>query len=301
MARGRGLTLPQGIKVPVSRQLRNILVCILFFLVALSLISAKLHAQQGLSFVDAMMVELTAPVGKGVRLVVNTVGDVWRGYFRLVGVQRENQQLKEEIQELRRELNLYREAAHANQRLRDLLNFRESEASVPLLPAEVVAFDPSGWFKTVLIDKGKRDGLARDMAVVSAAGVVGRLIGVTSHYAKVLLILDRNSSVDALVQRSRSRGILVGLGDGRCSLRYVQRNDDIQVGDQVITSGMGGVFPKGILLGQVEKVQRGDASLFQTVDVTPVVDFSRMEEVLVVVRPAPEYPEEQTGRRAGRS
>jgi rod shape-determining protein MreC len=81
----------------------------------------------------------------------------------------------------------------------------------------------------------------------------------------------------------------------------VQRNDDVQVGDQVITSGMGGVFPKGILLGQVEKVQRADAGLFQTVDVTPVVDFSRMEEVLVVVKPAPEYPEEQTGRRAGRS
>jgi rod shape-determining protein MreC len=140
------------------------------------------------------------------------------------------------------------------------------------------------------------------MAVVSAAGVVGRLIGVTSHYAKVLLILDRNSSVDALVQRSRSRGILVGLGDGRCSLRYVQRNDDVQVGDQVITSGMGGVFPKGILLGQVEKVQRGDAGLFQTVDVTPVVDFSRLEEVLVVLRSAPEYPEEQGGgRAAGRS
>jgi rod shape-determining protein MreC len=301
VARGRGFTLPQGIKVPVSRQLRNILVCILFFLVALSLISAKLHAQQGLSFVEAMMVELTAPVEKGVRLVVNTVGDVWRGYFRLVRVQRENQQLKEEIQELRRELNLYREAARANQRLRDLLNFRESAASMPLLPAEVVAFDPSGWFKTVLIDKGQRDGLGRDMAVVSAAGVVGRLIGVTSHYAKVLLILDRNSSVDALIQRSRSRGILVGLGDGRCSLRYVQRNDDVKVGDQVITSGMGGVFPKGILLGQVERVQRGDAGLFQTVDVTPVVDFSRLEEVLVVLTSVPDYPEEQKIGRAGRS
>lgn len=251
--------------------------------------------------VEAMMVEVTAPVEKSVRLVVNTVGDVWRGYFRLVGVQRENQHLKEEIQELRRELNLYRETARANQRLRDLLKFRESAASMPLLPAEVVAFDPSGWFKTVLIDKGQRDGLARDMAVVSSAGVVGRLIGVTNHYAKVLLILDRNSSVDALVQRSRSRGILVGLGDGRCSLRYVQRNDDVQVGDQVITSGMGGVFPKGLLVGQVEKVERGDAGLFQTVDVTPMVDFSRLEEVLVVLKAAPEYPEERAGRGAGRN
>jgi len=287
--------------MPVSRQLRSILLGILFFLLALSLTSAKLHAPQGLSFMEAMMVELTAPVQKVVRLVVNTVGDVWRGYFGLVGVQRENQQLREEVQELRRQLNLYREAGLANQRLRDLLNFKESRVRMPLLPAEVVGFDPSGWFKTLLIDKGTRDGLGRDMAVVSAAGVVGRLIGVSSQYAKVLLILDRNSAVDALVQRSRSRGILVGLGEGRCSLKYVQRNDDVQVGDQVITSGMGGVFPKGILLGQVEKVERGDGVLFQTVEVTPAVDFSRLEEVLIVLRPPPEYPpEEQTERRAGR-
>jgi rod shape-determining protein MreC len=287
--------------MPVSRQLRSILLGILFFLLALSLTSAKLHAPQGLSFMEAMMVELTAPVQKVVRLVVSTVGDVWRGYFGLVGVQRENQQLREDVQELRRQLNLYREAGLANQRLRDLLNFKESKVRMPLLPAEVVAFDPSGWFKTLLIDKGTKDGLGRDMAVVSAAGVVGRLIGVSSQYAKVLLVLDRNSAVDALVQRSRSRGILVGLGEGRCSLKYVQRNDDVQVGDQVITSGMGGVFPKGILLGQVEKVERGDGVLFQTVEVTPAVDFSRLEEVLIVLRPAPEYPpEEQTERRAGK-
>ena len=285
--------------MPVSRQLRSILIGILFFLFALSLTSAKLHAPQGLSFVETMMVELTAPVQKVVRLVVSTVGDVWRGYFGLVGVQRENQQLKEEVQELRRQLNLYRESGLANQRLRDLLDFKEARVRMPLLPAEVVAFDPSGWFKTVLIDKGTRDGLGRDMAVVSAAGVVGRLIGVSNHYAKVLLVLDRNSAVDALVQRSRSRGIVAGLGEGRCSLKYVQRNDDVQVGDQVITSGMGGVFPKGILLGQVEKVERGDGVLFQTVEVTPAVDFSRLEEVLIVLRPAPEYPpEEQTERRA---
>jgi rod shape-determining protein MreC len=287
--------------MPVSRQLRNILIGILFFLLALSLISAKLHAPQGFSFVEAMMVELTAPVQKVVHLVVTAVGDVWRGYFGLVGVQRENQQLQEEVRELRRQLNLYREAALANQRLRDLLNFKEAKGRMPLLPAEVVAFDPSRWFKTLLIDKGAQDGLGRDMAVVSASGVVGRLIGVSSHYAKVLLVLDRNSAVDALVQRSRSRGILVGLGEGRCRLKYVERNDDVQVGDQVITSGLGGVFPKGILLGQVEKVQHSDAGLFQMVDVTPAVDFSRLEEVLIVLRSAPEYaPGEQTERRPGK-
>jgi rod shape-determining protein MreC len=281
--------LPQGSDVPVSRQLRKILIPILIFLLAFSLISVKLHAREGLSFIETLVVQTTAPVQKLVYVVVKTIGDVWRGYFWLVGLKKENEHLRGEIQELKREINAYGEARLANQRLRALLNFKRSIAT-PLQPAEVVAFDPSGWFQTVLIDKGTQDGVMRDMAVVSAAGAVGRVIGVSGHHAKVLLVLDRNSAVDALVQRSRSRGILVGQGDGSCRLKYVQRNDDVQIGDEVISSGMGGVFPKGILLGHVQDVVRGSFGLFQTVEVEPAVDFGKLEEVLVVMQPLPEDP-----------
>jgi rod shape-determining protein MreC len=242
-----------------------------------------------MSFFESLVVTIVSPVQKVVRGVIGGVGGVWRGYFHLVGLERENEALKRELQELKLQMNKYREADLANKRLRALLNFKTS-IPTPLLPAEVVAFDPSGWFQTILIDKGENDGVIRDMAVVSADGLVGRVIGVSGRHAKVLLILDGNSAVDALIQRSRARGILVGLGRNRCLLNYVQRNEDVQVGDPVISSGMGGVFPKGILLGKVQEVVRGNSGLFQTVEVEPAVDFSGLEEVMVVVQPPPEDP-----------
>ena len=273
----------------LTSRLRKIVIPILIFLLALGLISASLHTSEKMSFFEALIVEVTAPVQKVVSTALNGIGSVWKGYFHLVGLQRENVALKRELKELKVKLNMYREADLANQRLRALLNFKTSIAT-PLLPAEVVAFDPSGWFQTILIDKGSNDGLVRDMAVVSADGLAGRVIGVSQHHAKVLLILDVNSAVDGLIQRSRARGVLVGLDHDRCLLKYVQRNEDVQVGDQVITSGMGGVFPKGLLLGKVREVVRGNSGLFQSVEVEPAVNFSRLEEVMVVVQTPPKTP-----------
>jgi len=276
-------------KVPVISQTRKLIIPILIFLLALSLISANLHSRENMSFFESLVVGITSPVQKVVRGIIGGMGNVWRGYFYLVGTQKENEVLKRELQELKLQVNRYREADLANQRLRALLNFKKSIAT-PLLPAELVAFDPSGWFQTILIDKGSSDGVAQDMAVVSAEGLMGRVIGVSSHHAKVLLILDANSAVDALIQRSRVRGVLVGLGRDLCLLKYVQRNEDVQVGDQVISSGMGGVFPKGLLVGTVQEVVRGSSGLFQRVEVEPAANFSRLEEVMVVIQPPPEEP-----------
>jgi rod shape-determining protein MreC len=283
--------------VQVTSQLRKILIPVVIFVLALSLISANFHTREKMSFFESLAVEITAPVQKLVRAVLQGVGNVWKGYFHLVGLEKENQRLKREVEELRHQVNEYREAYLTNQRLRGLLNFKKSIAT-PLLPAEVVAFDPSGWFQTILIDKGSNDGVAQDMAVVNASGLVGRVIGVSSHHAKVLLILDPNSAVDGLVQRSRARGILVGRGRGNCLLNYVQRNEDVQVGDQVISSGMGGVFPKGLLLGTVQEVVRGTSGLFQAVEVQPAVDFGRLEELMVVVQLPAEDPT-QSGKLTG--
>jgi rod shape-determining protein MreC len=275
--------------VQVTSHLRKALIPILIILLALSLISSSFRNRDTMGFFESVLVEITAPVQKVVGATVNTVGSVWRGYFHLVDLQRENRELRQELQELQSQINQYREANIANQRLRALLNFKKS-IPTPLLPAEVVAFDPSGWFQTILIDKGRDDEVERDMAVVNADGLVGRVIAVSSHHSKALLILDVNSAVDVLIQRSRVRGIAVGLGGERCIIKYVRRNEDVQVGDQVISSGMGGVFPKGLLLGRVEEVVRGSSGLFQSVRVAPAVDFGRLEEVMVVVEPPPEDP-----------
>jgi rod shape-determining protein MreC len=273
----------------VTSQARKFIIPILIFLLALSLISANLHSRDNMSFVESLVVGITAPVQKVVWGVIDGIGSIWRGYFYLVGLEKENRALKKELHELRLQMNRYREADLANQRLRALLNFKKSIAT-PLLPAQLVAFDPSGWFQTILIDKGRSDGVVQDMAVVSAEGLVGRVIGVSNHHAKVLLILDGNSAVDAYIQRSRARGVLVGLGRELCLLKYVQRNEDVQVGDKVISSGMGGVFPKGLLVGTVQEVVRGSSGLFQRVEVEPAVNFSRLEEVMVVIQPPAEKP-----------
>jgi rod shape-determining protein MreC len=275
--------------VPVTSQARKFIIPILIFLLALSLISANIHSRDNMSFFESLVVGITAPVQKVVWGVIDGVGGIWRGYFYLVGLEKENQALKKELQELKLQMNRYREADLANQRLRALLNFKKSIAT-PLLPAQLVAFDPSGWFQTILIDKGRNDGVVRDMAVVSAEGLVGRVIGVSNHHAKVLLIIDGNSAVDAYIQRSRARGVLVGLGRELCLLKYVQRNEDVQVGDKVISSGMGGVFPKGLLVGTVQEVVRGSSGLFQRVEVEPAVNFSRLEEVMVVIQPPAQEP-----------
>jgi rod shape-determining protein MreC len=275
--------------VPVTSQARKFIIPILIFLLALSLISANLHSRDNMSFVESLVVGITAPVQKVVWGVIDGIGSIWRGYFYLVGLEKENRALKKELHELRLQMNRYREADLANQRLRALLNFKKSIAT-PLLPAQLVAFDPSGWFQTILIDKGRSDGVVQDMAVVSAEGLVGRVIGVSNHHAKVLLILDGNSAVDAYIQRSRARGVLVGLGRELCLLKYVQRNEDVQVGDKVISSGMGGVFPRGLLVGTVQEVVRGSSGLFQRVEVEPAVNFSRLEEVMVVIQPPAEKP-----------
>ncbi|MGW8208889.1 MAG: rod shape-determining protein MreC [Syntrophobacteria bacterium] len=275
--------------MPVTSQARKFIIPILIFLLALSLISANLHSRENMSFFESLVVGITSPVQKAVWGIIGGVGSLWRGYFYLVGLEQENQALKRELQELKLQMNRYREADLANERLRALLNFKKSIAT-PLLPAQLVAFDPSGWFQTILIDKGRNDGVVQDMAVVSSEGLVGRIIGVGNHHAKVLLILDGNSAVDAYIQRSRARGVLVGLGLELCLLKYVQRNEDVQVGDQVISSGMGGVFPKGLLVGTVQEVVRGSSGLFQRVEVEPAVNFSRLEEVLVVIQTPPEKP-----------
>jgi rod shape-determining protein MreC len=275
--------------VQVTSQARKFIIPIFVFLLALSLISANLHSRENMSFFESLVVGITAPVQKVVWGAIDGIGNVWRGYFYLVGLEKENQALKRELQGLKLQMNRYREAELANERLRALLNFKKSIAT-PLLPAQMVAFDPSGWFQTILIDKGRDDGVVLDMAVVSAEGLVGRVIGVGKHHAKVLLILDGNSAVDAYIQSSRARGVLVGLGRELCLLKYVQRNEEVKVGDKVVSSGMGGVFPKGLLVGTVQEVVRGSSGLFQRVEVEPAVNFSRLEEVMIVTQPPAEKP-----------
>jgi len=198
-----------------------------------------------------------------------------------VGTRVENERLTAENRQLQAELDQVREIRLANERLRRLLDFEENIA-LPALPAQVISEDASSWFRTVAIDKGSRDGLREGLPVVVADGVVGRIIRVASAQSRVLLITDASSAAAALVQKSRTRGVCRGQGE-YLTLDFALRRENVEVGDRIVTSGTGGVFPKGLVLGSVAAVDREDYGLFQGVRVTPAVDFSRLEEVLVLL------------------
>jgi len=209
---------------------------------------------------------------------------VWNHYFYLVAVAQENDDLKIKLSQAVAKKSQYNEVELSNQRLRNLLNFKETTTS-KILAAEVISVDPSSWFKAVIIDKGSLDGVERGLPVVIRQGIAGQVVDVSSRYSKVMLIIDRNSSVDALVQRTRARGIIKGEATGECLFKYVLRKDDVRVGDKIVASGLDGVFPKGLPVGDVKEVVRRNSGVFQEVRVVPYIDFEKLEEVLVILNP----------------
>ena len=209
---------------------------------------------------------------------------VWRSYMALHDVTVENAALKKEIARLQQEIVHYNEAVIANTRYKKLLDIKET-SKIPVVAAEVIGSDLAPWVWSLTIDKGRRDGVGAEMVVLSGAGVIGQIMESSEHTSKVLLLADHNSAVAALVQRSRVPGILKGAGDGLCRLAYVGKEEDVEVGDTIITSGTDQIFPKGLLLGTVTAVDKGSGSdLFQIITVKPSVDLKRVEEVLVQIK-----------------
>jgi len=204
----------------------------------------------------------------------------------LVNLKRENVALRRTVTELREENNLLREKAIANERLRNLLRFSKK---IPrsMLPAQIIGIDPSSWFRTILIDKGTKHGVKRGVAVVSPEGIVGHVLQTSHHYGKVLLITDFNSSVDAVIQRSRAKGVVEGNGENLCRLKYASRTQDIQLGDKVVTSGLGGRYPKGLMIGKISKIEKKSYGLFQHAEIMLSADFTKLEEVFVIAETQP--------------
>jgi len=228
-------------------------------------------------------VELTAPFQKLVQSTISTTQRIWSGYFYLVNLREENLELRRENDSLMMENARYREMLATHERLKKLLQFKQT-INRPVVAAQVIGRDPSGWFKSVIIDKGIQAGIKLNMPVVNAFGVVGRVVSVSPHYAKVLLIIDQNSAVDCLIQRSRDRGMVKGLSNEICKLDYVVETSDVRASDVVVTSGLGGVFPKGLPVGKVLRVKKISGELFKDIEVVPTVDLSKLEEVLVILK-----------------
>jgi rod shape-determining protein MreC len=236
--------------------------------------------------IGPLLMAVMRPFQSGIQMTLSSIGYVYFNYTALRGLTAENTKLKTRIQQLEAERNLFLEQEATNRRLRELMEFR-LELPAGAVTASVISNSASTWFQSLILDKGKKDGVERGMAAVSTLGVVGQVVSVTSRNAKVLLITDPHSGVDAVVQRSRARGVVAGSPEIGPIMKYVKRSDDLKEGDRLVTSGLDGVFPKGLLVGAVSKVNKKSVGLFQYVEVTLAVDPARVEEVLLVKASAP--------------
>jgi rod shape-determining protein MreC len=234
------------------------------------------------SFFRKIVLEAVAPVQKVLSASVKSVSDAWLRYVLLVGIEKENKNLKNKINEFKAALISYQEGYLEAQRLRKLLDLRD-DYNYHFISARVIGREQAALSKTILISKGAAHGLKTGMPVIAPPGLIGRLVDVSWHFSKVLLFIDENSNVGAIVQRTRTQGIISGAGPRGLILKYISKTQDVKEGDVIVSSGMGGVFPKSLLIGQVSHVDRQDASLFLKINVAPFVDFSKLEEILILV------------------
>lgn len=274
-----------------SRKTAILIGVFLIFAVNLVLLSASSRRGYPPSAIGHVALPLIAPFQAGFSRVIRFARGLWADYFFLINVAGENDELRKALAQATEKNNQYFETDLSNQRLRKLLAFQKSSTG-KVIAAEVIGRDPSPWFKTAIIDKGQSDGVTKGQPVVIAEGIAGQVVEVSPGFSKVLLLIDPNSAVDAVVQRTRARGIVKGVSEDRVVFHYVLRKHDVVVGDQVVSSGLDGVFPKGLSIGQVAEVIKRNAGIFQEVFVTPSVDFEKLEEVLVVLTlPRPELAE----------
>ncbi|MEW6057732.1 MAG: rod shape-determining protein MreC [Bdellovibrionota bacterium] len=239
---------------------------------------------------DRMVVFITAPVQSAITFSIDHVARFFQNYVFLVNTRRDFTSVVEENRRLLNTIHNFREMEAENKRLRALLQLQD-KLEDKKLTAQVIAKDVSSEFRSIRINKGANAGIQRGMAVVTHEGVVGRVLRTTADYSDVITMLDNLSSIDAIVQRTRARGIIEGATDFLCILRYALRTDDIEVGDVVVSSGLDGVYPKGLMLGTVGKVTKKSYGVTQDVEVRPNVDFSKLEEVMVILRPDPHAPQ----------
>jgi rod shape-determining protein MreC len=248
------------------------------------LISAQVNARSGVPILEAIVFSAFSELQRGASAAARGLRAGWDGYVALRQVHSENEELKRQLADAQVRLQGQQALAGRSESLERLLGLRD-HVDVQTTAAEVIAASATPGFRAITIDKGSSAGLAADMAVIAPEGVVGRLVMPTPRASKVQLLIDRNAAAGAIIERSRAQGVVVGSGDAQLRMDYVSEVSDVVVGDVVLTSGIDGIFPKGFVIGRVAAVAKGRA--FREIVVQPAVDFSNLEDVLVVLTPPP--------------
>ncbi len=267
-------------------------------LISLGVLLLILHRAGLLTPVQDAILSATSPLQDKIFLAASSLRRAAAFFEESRRLREENEKLRKEVERLTIENIQLRELEAENRALRELLRFTQEnplfDYTTARVTARVIGYDPSGFTRYIVINAGQRRGVMPGMAVVTERGLVGRVVSVYRDASKVLLLTDPSSSVSAYLQGSQVTGMVEGTPEGALIMRYIPMDAEVSVGEVVLTSGLGGTLPKGLVIGQVIEVEKKDYMLFQEARIKPSVDFDRLEFVLVLKSSNPTIPEEES-------
>lgn len=246
--------------------------------------SRKPSSYRESSAFEIFMVDSITPLQQSVNSLHSEISSFFEHYVKNVSASKENVDLKRKISDLENQLFVTEEIRKENKRLKNYLEFGV-EQNVRKILAQIVARDASSDYRVLRINKGQKHGVKLQSTVVTSSGLVGYVFRLTDHYSDVLTILDSNNKIDGVVERIRAHGLLEGDSNSSMEMKYVTRTEPIILNDLVITAGLGNIYPKGIKVGRVIKIERQSYGITQYVEVKPEVNFGILEEVIVLAEP----------------
>jgi rod shape-determining protein MreC len=264
--------------VPSRHKSLALLACVVFAQILLLAYQIKRDTQGRL--IRVWSVGAISPFERAGTYGIGSVRGTWGHYFALQNTSRDNEDLKRENDRLKLEVTQLQSRVAEAARLETLLNFRESHQQVPMLGARVIGASADSASRTIYIDRGERDGVQKNMGVITPDGIVGKVIEAFAGTSQVLLLTDKDSGVGAMLANSRIQSPVGGTGEPRLDMKYVANDDKVEVGERVVTSGMDRIFPRDLPVGTVTEVRSG--SPFKAIRVEPAANLERLEEVIVL-------------------
>ncbi len=243
------------------------------------------YSVKDVSLFESFLIEAFAPIQRGTLSMKERVVQMVDHYLLIVDTSKNNVVLRKNVSELKNTIFSLEEVQKENERLKKLLQFGKEIPRKKVL-AQIVSWDSSSEFKVLRINKGSSDGVKLMSPVITMDGLIGYIYRSSQHYSDILTILDQNNRVDSIISSTRSHGIVEGFSGFKCHLKYVNRTEEVTIGDDVITAGLGDIYPKGIKIGKITKVDKESYGITQSIEVTPSVNFHKLEEVVVLIQTA---------------
>lgn len=265
----------------IDARTRVALTAFALFLFAMFLTAQSAKNPKLAGFGGSFVGEILAPFQIANRWMQSGVFGSWSRYIELIDVKEENQSLRARLAVLEAQASKLIELQHEVVELRALMAI-DLETDPKQITARVISFDTTQWVQAITIDRGRKHGVRPGLAVVNASGLIGQVVAAGPSVARVLLITDPVSGVDSVIQESRVRGVVQGAGGSKCSLQFVERSEEVKIGDRLATSGLDGVFPRGIPVGVVTQVDTRPSGIFKIIEVRPSVDLTALDYVLVL-------------------